>query len=135
MASTEGKVVIGAAVITAIGGVVAAIIGTHHSPPGPSTGTTTTTAAVAATGSIVISDPHSPGAWVYSAPTSDSSTHHLGGIESGASVEIICSQPGPMAGDTDSNQSTIWFKIRYRGGYGFVPSAEVPGASGSVPTC
>jgi hypothetical protein len=129
----EGKVLgIVAALITAGGGITAAIIGLHHSSNSGTTSPTTTPAAVV-TGRVAVGDPSSPGAWVYFAPVENSSVDHLGPISSGTRVEIACSEQGPMAGDTPS---TLWYKIRYRDGYGYIPSSEVIDLSNqSVAAC
>ena len=129
----EGKALgLVAALITAGGGVTAAVIGLHHSGSSPGTSPTTTPAAVV-TGRIAVGDPRSPGAWVYFAPVENSSVDHLGPISARTRVEIACSEQGPMAGDTPS---TLWYKIRYREGYGYIPASEVIDLSSqSVPTC
>jgi hypothetical protein len=141
LVNAAGMAAIGAAAITATGGIIAAVIATHHQSADGNAGLTTTTSSstVQITG-VVRPVGSSPGAWVYRAPVQDPTTNRIGPVSAGQHVRIVCTQQGPLvdlAVDGGVGRSTLWDKIIYNENYAFIPDISVERASGQPdpPTC
>jgi hypothetical protein len=117
MLGTKANLGIGTAVVTTIGGIITAWI--MHQP----VAATPQKSAAPAVGHIHVSS-SGVSAWVYDAPVEDAKTGIIGELSNGQTVQIVCTKQGPA--QTGSNgTSTLWDKIEYNGGYGYVNDAEV----------
>jgi len=135
--SNEAKLGIGAAVVTATGAVIAAVIGLHHSDDGRPPAPTTTSTSYAHIGTGVIHAPSGFAAvFVYAIPTDDLTMDRIGKISDGLQIEILCTAQGPdIKGPL--GYSTVWDKINYNGGAGYVPDGYVdtPNNAPAAPAC
>lgn len=113
--STEKRWVISiiTASIAAIATITTAIISNHHEQP----------IAVEAVG-VVHTTSTDMAAWVYGVPVSDPDRDHIGELADGQPVAIVCTVQGPFVVGTNVS-STLWDKIRFNTGYGFIPDANV----------
>jgi hypothetical protein len=69
-------------------------------------------------------------AWVYEVPVANPNVGHVGQISDGQRIEIVCTVQGPPV-TTPYATSTLWDKIKWGTGYGFIADATV--ATGAVP--
>lgn len=130
MSKSSTKAAIGAAVVTAAGGIVAAIITIHgHGTPTPTpTPAPTSSPVPVATSSAIPGPTQTPEAgtiqtvpgetfdYVYSEPTGDLVADRVGEVSNGTNVNIICTVQGPAVASGD----TLWDKIAYNSGSAYI---------------
>ena len=129
MAITKVNVGIWTAVVTTVGGIITAWI--MHQPPPPAP----TSSVAAAVGHVHVSN-SGVSAYVYDSPVEDPAMGRIGELTNGMAVQIVCTEPGPA--QTGSNgTSSLWDKIQYKQGYGYLNDAEVDTNSdlAVAPTC
>jgi hypothetical protein len=124
MASPKTNVAIWTAVIAAAATIIAALIANRHD--GHDGGATTTTTAPPANPGIgvVRLPPNTISAWVYAVPVQDLTHDRIGELSDGQQVEIVCTRQGPAVTGTNGI-STVWDRIKYGSGYGFIPDANL----------
>jgi hypothetical protein len=136
MQMAEAKTIaITVASIGAAATVIAALIGvygnkgSHESSTAPSTThAPSATATRTPVGTVRVPKP-AAFAWVYEAPVSNPGVGHVGQISDGQRVQIVCTVQGP-AFTTPYATSTLWNKIKFGAGYGYISDATVD--TGSV---
>jgi hypothetical protein len=124
MSTKKKRVGLSAAAITAAGAVGAALIA-HLYPPTPTVQTTTLTSPHHSSG-VVTTDPGYVTAYVYGTPVTNLGTDRIGEVADGQQVEIVCTVQGPpITNDVTGKTTTLWDKIQYNGGFGFLNDAVV----------
>jgi peptidoglycan DL-endopeptidase RipA len=125
MASPKTNVAIWTAVIAAAATIIAALIANSHDG-GHQDGTTTTTTTTSANpgSGVVRLPPDTMSAWVYAVPVQDPKHDRIGELSDGQQVEIVCTKQGPALTGTNGT-STVWDRIKYGSGYGFIPDANL----------
>ena len=133
MLSTKANVGIGTAVVTTVGGIITAMI--MRQPPPPPPPSPVPVVASLAIGHVHVSS-SGASAWVYDAPVEDATDGRIGELSDGQTVHIVCTQEGPVQEGSNS-MSTLWDKIQYNGGYGYMNDGEVNTNSDQAvaPTC
>jgi hypothetical protein len=64
--------------------------------------------------------------FVYGSVVQDPATNRIGQLSDGQHVEIVCTVQGPVvAGGATGKTTTVWDKIKYNSGYGFVSDTHV----------
>jgi hypothetical protein len=141
MAGTKTNVAIWTAVIAAAATITAALItnrphGSDGHDSGSSVSTTTTTSLENHPNGVVHVPEDMTAAYVYVVPVRDLTRDRLGELSDGQQVEIVCTKQGPPV-QAVNGTSTLWDKIKYDSGYGYISDATVDtGTNASVaPSC
>jgi hypothetical protein len=132
MASTKANVGIWGTVVTTVGAIIIAVVANS----GHGGGSTTSTPTPTPVAGVIQVPSGNDFLWVYGTPVGDPATDRIGQIAHGQQVQIACTVQGPAVQGT-LGTTTVWDRIHFNTGYGFVNDSfvETPSDQPVAPSC